>query len=104
MEEREQVEGMARVLCAHYTSDCRRCPDCFARDEAKALYSAGYCQPIESEWIVKRETDTDFYTARAVAHCNNCGEPMWYKSIVFLKKYCPECGARMKNATKRSKQ
>ncbi len=107
-EKEKQIEEMAKLRCLEYGENCyKNCirqGSCYVEEECRALYKAGYRKQSESEWIVKRETDTDFYTSHAVAHCKNCGEQMWYKSIVVLKKYCPECGAKMKNATERSKQ
>ena len=38
----EQIEEIAKYLCKSYSPYCSMCPDCYAEEEATALYNAGY--------------------------------------------------------------
>lgn len=56
MTDKQQIDEMAQAICKYYVANdysCGRCPDCYARDEAKKLYRAGFRK--QSEWISVEE-------------------------------------------------
>lgn len=42
IEQEKQIEEIAKYLCKSYSPYCSMCPDCYAEEEATALYNAGY--------------------------------------------------------------
>ena len=80
-------------LAENYCGDTH-CVSCLAN----ALYNAGYRKQREGEWVTDTENKISMVT-----ECSVCKHDFW-----FMKKgqlnidrmpYCPNCGAKMKNAT-----
>ena len=93
MDEKKQIEEMARAMCDRETT-CKECPVyiCRARIHAANAYNAGYRKQIEAEWVNN--------------HCSMCGMmPIGDEIFIYLDmtpprfelfmKFCPNCGARM---------
>ena len=83
MDEKVQIEEMSKTICSHYEPNhlgCGRCPDCWARDEAKKLHAAGYRKQSEDTVEVVRckdcinrvEFDTNKYHCELTGYY--CGE------------------------------
>lgn len=114
----KQIEEMAKVLCedcARDTSPCvltktsRMCES--VKEQAEALYTAGYRKQSEGEWITKHRHRGGFRTVTVVdsfgekhtgmvderwecddLYCSVCGK---IAHDAFLN-YCANCGAKMK--------
>lgn len=98
MDENEQIEEIAKVLCADY-GNCEGCPfavlfiDYYTCDRIekaeRVVLEKGYRKVERGEWIEKTH-DWDFgdyidYT------CSICGSREQNK-----RNFCPECGADMR--------
>lgn len=109
IDKEKQIEEIAKYLCKSYSPYCSMCPDCYAEEEATALYNAGYRKhtdrflakengeiipllPKQSEghWI---ENEDDFWVM-----CSECGTEFLDDQIGIVNtyNYCPFCGAKMK--------
>lgn len=94
----KQIDEMAKAICRYYESDkysCGRCPDCYARDEAKKLYNADFRKQSEGEWLSTtnitisergRRINSTLYV------CSACRKSNGRRKT----NYCPNCGAKMK--------
>ena len=38
----KEIDKLAKDLCAKYSPNCRECPDCVAKDDAKTLIDKGW--------------------------------------------------------------
>lgn len=100
MSDKKQIDEMAKTICKYYEDDkysCGRCPDCYARDEAKKLYNAGYRKQSEGEWILVSEYGGGWYVGDKRVfpkYCSVCKATYTYGPY----NYCPNCGANMKGA------
>lgn len=105
MTEEKQIEEMALELCRprnivkmiHHRT-CGNCDtsSCDIYELCVDLYNAGYRKQSESEWVLTLRTDLDYYSKCIVATCKKCGAEVWHKGKAKLKKYCSECGSKMK--------
>ncbi len=59
----EQIEEIAKYLCKSYSPYCSMCPDCYAEEEATALYNAGYRKQSENTVKVVRCKDCKYNVA-----------------------------------------
>ena len=57
-------------------------------DIAEVLYNAGYRKQREGEWVYQ-----EYSMGHYVGKCSLC------ECEADMTKYCPNCGAKMKNAT-----
>ena len=53
-----ELDKLAKDLCAKYSPNCRGCPDCVAKDDAKALIDKGYRKATEVAREIFEEIDT----------------------------------------------
>ena len=92
MSKEKQIEEMAEELRHSCEGECFRNKDGFIDCEvceALLLYNAGYRKQSEAEWIPY----SNIVGERQITGwlCGNCK-----KYSTGLRKYCPECGAKMK--------
>lgn len=99
MNENEQIQEMAKVLCG-MKSGCDRCMfnrvNCYERKDAEALYSKGYRKVERGEWIVT-ETERAWNNAEIPMKrsCDKCGLQRNIETQVGWN-FCPHCGADMR--------
>ena len=94
MSKEKQIEEMAKVLCEDCAINVAPCDlnksgiMCDAvREQAEALYNAGYRKQSEGRWT-PRHKDTK-------AFCTKCGALRDIETQEFWS-FCPNCGAKMK--------
>lgn len=100
MDEKKQIEEMARLACSVFDGNCMGCsfnfyPPCPPKASAERLYAAGYRKQSEGEWKERGEyiCNSD---GKAIAQigvvfiCSVCGREERHK-----EPYC-HCGAKMK--------
>ena len=99
MNEKQQIEEMARVLCEDCGRDVAPCSltklgrMCDSvREQAEALYNAGYRKQSEGEWIDHSEIGT----MNCSWECSCCHWTTVSFTEMKHSKYCPNCGAKMK--------
>ena len=89
MDEKKQIEEMAKVICKSYEQkkDCETCPTewCYAEEYATALFCNNYLKQSRGEW-------KQAYNSFPRYVCTNCNHLFNNKTF----KYCPNCGAKMK--------
>lgn len=88
MDEKKQIEEMAKDICSKYTiCTCNdrngRCST--PRQHARIMYELGYRKQREAEWIYQ-----EYSMGHYVGKCNLC------ECEADMTRYCPNCGARMK--------
>jgi hypothetical protein len=83
MSREKQIDELAKYLCKNYSPYCSMCPDCYAQEEATALYNAGYRKDSEvaREIIEEAEKIFMFTCSSLVAYTD------WQN---FKKKYTEE--------------
>lgn len=96
MDKENQIEEMARAMCAPRSGgsmnfkDCIKCPCdkcCLYQELANSVYHAGYRKQIKGEWIyVQERADVDI-EPYICSCCEGYAE--------FESKYCLNCGAEM---------
>lgn len=87
-----QIEEMAKVLKGMDRWDEARYG--FYESYARALYNAGYRKQSEGEWKkMKAGNGWDYWDELT---CSECGVTFEDKYGNIPKKFCPNCGARMK--------
>lgn len=99
--EQEQIEEMAHIMCEYYNSGfcansdmteiCEDMPDCCYKNEAEALYNAGYGDVSEYKAEIERLRTT-------LGQCNT----ELNSALESLKSQCREIGA-LKAGTKQAK-
>ena len=97
MDERNQIEEMARHLCCDYNEncykDCNASHECYVEEVCRALYNAGYRKQSEGEWI-------EYIEIGAMNNRLNCSVCNWQTPFCVMGKrefkFCPNCGAKMK--------
>ena len=91
MSKEKQIEEMAMSMCdacvGRLKAGCMIKPCLSARNDAEALYKAGYRKQSEGEWI----TEGEFFMEHI---CSVCGYSVDY--LYQRTPYCPNCGAKMK--------
>lgn len=92
IEQEKQIEEIAKYLCKSYSPYCSMCTDCYAEEEATALYNAGYRKQSEGEWVVIPVDGVFNYRCGNI----NCARLIPFGTTPQEMKYCPYCGARMK--------
>ena len=98
IEQEKQIEEIAKYLCKSYSPYCSMCPDCYAEEEATALYNAGYRKQSEGEWIGEADGYADGELVYDVWHCSECNHCIddGTDDADLLPNFCPNCGAKMK--------
>lgn len=99
--EQEQIEEMAHIMCEYYNSGfcansdmteiCEDMPDCCYKNEAEALYNAGYGDVSEYKAEIERLRTT-------LGECNT----ELNSALESLKSQCREIG-ELKAGTKQAK-
>lgn len=93
--------------CTSDPTDCDSCPLC-ASDKHRmcSAYLAEYIKnepaPVTDVQEVKRgywipERDPDENNRIQCFHCSVCDDDFHYIGVFVATKYCPNCGARMKD-------
>jgi hypothetical protein len=94
MDEKKQIEEMARAMCDRETT-CKECPVyiCRARIHAANAYKAGYRKQRTAEWVTTVETE-DGVIQRYTHRCTDCN--YFYKTVCPRgDDYCHKCGAKI---------
>lgn len=90
MSKEKQIEEMAMTMVDSDNIEVTNAFSMLFVKFAEALYNAGYRQQSGGEWLVKWRSTFPQYEPSEY-ECSNCG----YRRTV-LHKYCPKCGAKMK--------
>ena len=117
-EKEKQIQKMAKVFCTNKYNSCD--DSCLSKRicreyrHADALYKAGYRAPSEGNgvWVVERYNGDEIITVPYTENqhgelfCSECGDSALLDGVedCVPSNYCPNCGAKMRNATERSKQ
>jgi hypothetical protein len=91
---KEQIEKMAKCICMNCAKDnpcslaklgwvCNS-----ARENATALYNAGFREQSEGEWEIVKGSN-----GKEKMVCTNCRHQ---QDLASTFTYCPNCGAKMK--------
>lgn len=99
----KQIEEMARTLCGERNNDCLECDSCDMCEfwiEASTLYNAGYRKQREGEWRY-HECVSSYDGTKSGYSCSCCHafvDEEVFDTDEFHKKFCGNCGAKMKGA------
>lgn len=92
-EQEQELYKQIKYNTGAYDDDARSC--------AEIIYEMGYRKQIEAEWI---KIDAPLAETKYVCSSCNFNVVSWYgehdeyirERSVFMMRYCPNCGARMK--------
>lgn len=103
MDEKKQIEEMAKLACSIFDGNCMGCsfnfyPPCPPKASAKRLFAAGYRKQSEAEWITI-DPNPQFVEGckQIVVDCSNCTIRRTIPAANYHGyNYCPNCGAKLK--------
>lgn len=99
----KQIEEMREITCDHtdfgVCNSFDRCDDCPAKRIANALYDADYRKQSEGEWKAYPDEHEICATEFVCSNCKEsfCTNEMTDWQFIETMKFCPNCGAKMKN-------
>lgn len=95
MEQKKQIEEMAKELCGmdRECKDCNMDSICISQNCASIFYKLGYRKQSEGEWKLKPR----FYDFEVDTYVCSCCNFSVRDDEVKKMNYCPNCGAKMKD-------
>ena len=96
MSKEKQIEEITKIL----DSNCEGIPDTVCQEnscsscKANQIIGAGYRKQSEGEW--KERTVGNGWNCWSEITCSECGVIFEDRYGNIPKKYCPNCGAKMK--------
>lgn len=112
MGKEKQIEEMVKPICMNcrYFMQCNDDTiyggrplseilkeDCWTLKYAEELYKAGYRKQVEGEWILKDHNLVCSLCEGEILEKTEYSRGCYMGAETIFSKYCPNCGAKMRN-------